>query len=95
MMATGWKGTGTYGVRVGKSNAAQYFKKSWSSVDIEIDGEVHNYPLFETFWTSCPEFLGGAVKNWLLRHRLAPWPPWKTPELILTPLGGNRFRLSA
>src|SRR5712692_5511641 len=94
MQATGWKGSNTYGVRVGPANAARYFNQSWKSVELEIDGKFHNYKLLDTFWVDCPEFRGGVLKTWLLRHRLAPWPPFKTPKLVLTPLGGNRFRLS-
>jgi hypothetical protein len=94
MTAKGWKGTGTYGVRVGISNAAQYFKRDWGSVEIEIDGELHTFPLAETFWTTCPEFRGRALSGWLLRRGLAPWPPRRPPALELTPIGGTRFRLS-
>ena len=95
MNATGWKGTKTFGVRVGVDNAAKYFNREWSSVEIEIDGELHNYPLHENFWTTCPEFRGGGLKDWLLRQGLAPWPRGKTPKLKLTPLAGNRFRISS
>ena len=94
MEARGWKG-GTYGVSVGKANAAQYFKKTWSRVEIEIDGEFHSFPLRETFWKTCPEFRGGALKEWLLRSGLAPWPRGDPPKLILRPLKENRFRISA
>jgi hypothetical protein len=94
MTARGWTGTGTYGVSVGRANARQFFKREWTSVEIEVDNQFHSFQLSEAFWVTCPEFRGGALKDWLLRHKLAPWPRWKTPKLILTPLGGNRFRLS-
>ena len=95
MRATGWKGSKTLGVRVGRHDAAQHFNRNWGTVEIEIDGRFHSFRLRETFWTTCPEFRGGELKNWRLRNRLAPWPPQETPELALTPLGGNCFRLSA
>jgi hypothetical protein len=44
MTVKGWKGTGTYGLRVGRSNAARYFKKDWPSVEIEIADELR-FPL--------------------------------------------------
>ena len=94
MNARGWKGTGTYGVAVSKADAAHYFKRAWTHVEIEIDGQVQKYPLRPSFWTTCPEFRGGALKAWMVRNKLAPWPYGHPPELVLTPLGGNRFRVS-
>jgi len=93
MTATAWK-SATYGVRVGASNAAKFFKREWKSIQVEIDGEFHEFRLPDTFWTTCPEFRGNVVKKWLLRHGLAPWPYKKPPRLEVVPLGGNRFRLS-
>jgi hypothetical protein len=94
MTATGWKG-GSYGVRVGHSNAEKYFSKGWTSISVEIDRQLYEFPLSKkTFWTTCPEFRGNAIERWLLRHRLAPWPHGKPPRLVLTHLGGNLFRLS-
>ncbi|HXI42031.1 MAG TPA: hypothetical protein VNH18_11280 [Bryobacteraceae bacterium] len=45
-----------------------YFKRNWPSVEIEVDGELHTFPLSDTFWTTCPEFRGGALKDWILRQ---------------------------
>jgi hypothetical protein len=39
MVATGWKG-GTYGVRVGRENAARYFNRSWTEIEVLIDGHL-------------------------------------------------------
>jgi hypothetical protein len=94
MTATGWKGTQTYGVRVGSANAVKYFDKRWTSVELEIDGQRHVFPLNETFWTTSPEFRGGPIKTWLLRKGLAPWPPYQPPKLVLDSIGRRRFRLS-
>jgi hypothetical protein len=100
MTATGWKGgknkermESTYGVSVGRTNA-RGFSKHWKAVELEIDGDFHEFPLRETFWTNCPEFRGAVIGQWLSRHGLAHWPHGKPPKLVLTPLGGNRFRLS-
>jgi len=60
----------------------------------EIDGVFHTFKLSSTFWTTCPEFRGKAIKGWLLSHKLIPWPKGKPPILELVPLGGNRFRLA-
>ena len=94
MIAKGWKG-GSYGIRVGKANAAAYFKRDWRTVEIVVDGEFHSFPLNETFWTTCPEVRGGVLNAWFLQHGLVPWESGNPPVLSLIPIGGNRFRLSA
>jgi hypothetical protein len=93
LQVTGWAGGGTYGIRIGRANAARYFLKAWSAVEIQVGEKFHRYPLSNTFWTSCPELRSGAIKQWLARQGLAPWPHRTPPKLVLTPLGGNRFRL--
>ena len=85
---------GKYSIRVGSSNAAIYFQKDWQTVEVEIDGKFYTFPISKTFWTTCPELRSRELKSWFLRHGLAPWPRRKPPQLILTPLGSNRFRLS-
>ena len=93
MRATGWKG-GTYGVRVGQQNAAKFFRKNWSGIIVEIGGRPHYYALRSTFWTTCPEFRGAEIGDWLEANGLAPWRSGEPPDLELTPLGENRFKLS-
>ncbi len=92
MKATGWKG-GTYGIRVGKENAMKYFDKTWSSIEVEIDGEFFSFNLSEKFWTTYPEFRGAVIGKWFNKNGLAPWPYGKTPQVELVPLEQNRFRL--
>jgi hypothetical protein len=93
MVATGWKG-GTYGVRVGRENAARYFNRCWTDIQVLINGRYHEFALTSTFWTSCPEFRGEAIREWFLQEKIAPWPYRQTPKLIFAPLGGSRFSLS-
>jgi hypothetical protein len=92
MKATGWKG-GTFGIRVSKKDAAEYFSPYWELVQIEIDGQIRSFPLHASFWKSCPEFRGGRIQEWLLKSGLAPWPEGKPPKLELIPRGGPLFRL--
>jgi hypothetical protein len=94
MKVTGWKGTGTLGVRVGAKNASEYFSKHWGSVHINVDGQIRTFELREAFWKTCPELRGGIIQKWLLENSLAPWPKGKPPVLELFPLGGQLFRLS-
>ena|SRR5438270_9453786 len=93
MTASGWKGE-LYGVRVGKENAAKFFNRSWPSIEVEMDGEVHRFRLSKTFWTTCPEFRGVALKKWFFLHGLAPWQDRKPPKVVLMPLTENRFKLT-
>ena len=92
MNAKGWKG-GSYGVRVGVANATQFFKSGWRTVEIEMDRKVHVFELSPGCWRDCPEIRGAEIGDWLKRHGLAPWPAFRPPDLLLEPLGDNRFRL--
>ena len=93
MRVTAWKG-GTYGIRVGNDNARRHFPKHWDAINVEIDGTSHEFTLSKrTFWTTCPEFRGVVIKEWLERKGLLPWMPGQPPEFELEHLGGNSFRL--
>ncbi len=92
MLVTAWKG-GTYGIRVGLPNVRQYFRRSWRTIEVEIDSLNRTFRLSRTFWTTCPEFRGKVIGAWLTKNKLAPWPRGKPPQVELVPLGGNRFRL--
>jgi hypothetical protein len=93
MEAKAWRG-GTYGIRVGRENAERYFSKKWPNIEVDIDGQFHSFRLSGTFWATCPEFRGAVIRDWLTEQGLSPWPKGQPPEVELTPLGGNRFRLS-
>jgi hypothetical protein len=92
MIVTVWKG-GTYGIRVGHPNAIQHFDQQWKTIEVLIDEEWHEFPLTDTFWTTCPEFRGGPLPEWLKKRGLIPWHRGKPPKLNLLPLGGCRFEL--
>jgi len=94
MYATAWKG-GTYGVRVGSRNVAQYFERQWDFVEIELDGEYHRVSLSDSFWKRCPELRSVTFGDWLQRRGLRPWPKGNPPKLELTLVKGNKFRLSS
>ena len=94
MEAKAWRG-GTYGIRVGRRNAEGYFSKRWANIEVDINGQLHSFALSATFWKDCPEFRGAVIKDWLSEQGLSPWPKGHPPKVELTPLGGNRFRLSS
>ena len=93
MDAKAWRG-GACGIRVGRRNAQKYFSKKWPNVQVEMNGQLHSFKLSETFWTTCPEFRGIVIEDWFKGQGLAPWPKGQPPKVELTPLGGNRFRVS-
>ena len=92
MKVTAWSASGTYGIRVGKTNRDRYFR-SLSSVRVQIDEAVFDFPLSPSFWRNCPEFRGSEIGRWFRENQLAPWPKGHPPAFELIPLGGNRFRL--
>ena len=100
MLVTGWKGgkfRGTQGValgvRVGRAFAERFFDKDWDVVVVEIEGEPVLVKITKTFWTTCPELRSPAIRSWMKKKGLAPWPEGRPPEMRLTPMGRNRFRL--
>ena len=97
MKASAWSdGRGTFGIRVGIPNRDQHFHRSWTMIEVEIDGRAHTFALTAGFWNRCPEFRdSGAtvIRDWLKRHHTLNWPTGEPPRFQLLPLGGNRFRL--
>jgi hypothetical protein len=93
MRAKAWKG-GAFGIRVGKANARRFFDATRPMVEVEIDGKWDRFLLSKTFWTGCPEIRGVPIRSWLRDHGLDSWPQRHPPEIELTPVGDNRFRLS-
>ena len=102
MLVSGWK-SGTFllrrpvalGIRVGRKNAAEFFQKEWGGVLIQMDDHTIPVRITKTFWSSCPELRSSAIGAWMKRRGLVPWKKGQPPEMRLTPLGGNRFRLDA
>jgi len=92
MRVSAWKG-GTYGIYVGKANAAKYFKKKWNNVLVVIDGSFYCFILSRTFWKKCPEIRGRPIGDWLSRNGNASWQKGHPPKFDLRPLGGRRFEL--
>jgi hypothetical protein len=100
MLVTGWKNGKfrgsrglTLGVRVGREFAERFFDKDWDAILIEMEGESVPVKIAGTFWTTCPELRSPAIGTWMRKKGLAPWPEGRPPEMRLTPMGRNRFRL--
>jgi len=98
MDGTAWSSGGqhpTFGIRVGFKNRDQYFQENWESIDVEMDGQVHEFRITAGFWNKCPEFRdsGGLIRKWLTRHKTIRWPKGNPPSVTLLPIGSRRFRL--
>src|SRR5690348_1380772 len=83
-----------FGIRVGAKNASQFFDKKWTSVVVELGRTPVTVRLSSSFWLASPELRNVAFEEWMRHLQLIPWKPQRPPSLTLTPLGGNRFRLS-
>lgn len=98
MEATGWSsGSGTFGIRVGMSNRDKHFLRSWTRIEVEIDGQVCEFKLTPGFWNKCPEFRDSGstvIRDWLQRQHMTKWPSGRPPRFQLEPLGDGRFRLN-
>ena len=68
-IVSAWKGA-VYGIRVGIDNAHRFLDKSWDHIEVEIEGVFYKFNLSPTFWSTCPEFRGGPIPNWLKSHRV-------------------------
>lgn len=83
-----------FGIRVGAKNARQFFDKKWRNVVVEFGQSSAEVKLSRSFWEKSPELRHTSFEGWLRGLRIVPWKPHKPPILTLTPLGGNRFRLT-
>jgi len=100
MLVSGWK-SGPFdrrqrdvlGIRVGREFARRFFEKDWQFVLVEVEGETIPIKITKTFWTTCPELRSPTIGSWMRKKGLAPWPEGKPPEMRLTPMGRNSFRL--
>jgi hypothetical protein len=91
-------GGGVYGIRVGATNRDKHFSRSWTSIDVEIDGHRYEFRLTPGFWKKCPEFRDSGttvLKDWLRVHQIVPWPVGQPPRCQLLPIGDRRFQLRA
>jgi hypothetical protein len=100
VLVSGWR-SGTFvacraialGVRVGRENVERFFDKGWNVVLVQIDSDTIAVKIRGTLWRTCPELRSPAIGAWMKKKGLVPWLKGRPPEMRLTPMGGNRFRL--
>jgi len=102
MIVTGWNNgsaddrTGAgYGIRITHEDQKSYFKKSWSSIIIELDnGDPVDIRLSDSFWRRYSELWNAKIGKWMINNGLAPWPKRSSPSLKLDPVAEGKFSLS-
>ena len=71
-----------YGIILTKTDRDEYFKQSWASITLDLDGlDSFQVKLSKSFWKNCIELRSSKVGKWLLNKGLAPWneePPSNT-----------------
>src|SRR3954471_4032950 len=81
-----------YGIKFTKPDRDRYFRTEWDSIVLELDeSEETSVPLAPSFWRSCSELRSGAIGQWLIDQRVAPWPRGNPPGVVVHHLDGNRF----
>ena len=101
MIVSGWNNgspdnrTGAgYGIRLSKEDRDRYFRREWSSVEIELEnGEVVEVRLSNSFWKGCVELRSSKIGRWMLEKGYAPWSKGNPPKFKLTPVGERKFKL--
>ena len=104
MIVTAWNngkqhrsGAG-YGLKIDRTDRDRYFHPEWRLVIIEFQGQPQTVEINiskPSFWNeTCRELISIEIGKWLIENKFAPWPKGEPPKLKLTPIKGNRFRLS-
>lgn len=87
-----------YGFRISHPDRDEFFKKEWTVIVLEFEGEpaLVEVPVdAQSFWSETgKELTSPAVGRWLRHNGLAPWPKGNPPTIVLEPIAENRFRLS-
>jgi hypothetical protein len=105
IVATAWNNgkhhrTGAgYGLKVSVADRDTSFERRWGTVALwlpDLDHSIHVSIGKDSFWNStCRELISKDIGRWLLKSRLAPWPPGDPPRLMLRPVGDGAFEVRA
>ena len=104
MVVTAWNngahsrnGSG-YGFRVKNADRNTYFKKDWTAITLEIEGEAGpvQVPINgEGFWSELGQPLAcQALGRWMRKNGLAPWGRGNAPSFVLDLVEGTHFKVS-
>ena len=101
MKVTAWNNGGLgYGIKIGNSDRSTYFSKKWKHVRVKIPRNPEAaFPLTACFWGERAEIRGTPFRDWFeqlghVKNGRKKWRRGRPPQFNLTPMGGNRFKLS-
>ena len=86
-----------YGVTVSGQFRDEYLDVNWASIYLHLDGEDEPVELAinnSVFWSKGRELRSGKIGKWLIKNGLATFDLENPPELVVTPLEGNHFKVS-
>lgn len=84
-------GRNGWGIRFGKA-VGRFFDEHQKQILVELDGVQHSFQLTNTFWTTCPEIRGKAIRYWLEKHGVG-WHNKKRFRVVMEVVEvGKRFR---
>jgi hypothetical protein len=82
-----------YGIRIVPKDRDRYFKRTKSSVIIELEnGDSAKVKLSDSFWRDCAELRSPKIGKWMLNVGLAPWSISSPPNLRLEPGDKRKFK---
>jgi hypothetical protein len=82
-----------YGIRVEPKDRDRYFRKTKSSVVIELEnGDLVKVKLSDSFWGESAELRSPKIGKWMLKVGLAPWSINSPPNLRLEPGVKRKFK---
>ena len=86
-----------YRVTVSGQFRDEYLDVNWASIFLHLDGEDEPVELAinnSVFWSKGRELRSGKIGKWLIKNGLATFDLENPPELVVTPMEGNHFKIS-
>ncbi|MBP1581914.1 MAG: hypothetical protein J6A26_05910 [Oscillospiraceae bacterium] len=86
-----------YGVKVSEQFRDEYLSVDWASIFLHLEGEEEPVELAinnSVFWSKGRELRSGKIGKWLIKNGLAEFDLENPPELHVSPMEKNHFKVS-
>lgn len=86
-----------YGVTVSPKFRDDYLDVNWASIFLHLEGEEEPVELAinnSVFWSKGRELRSGKIGKWLIKNGLAQFDLENPPELTVTAMEKNHFKVS-